>query len=437
METLGNTDLLMLDRFLLNHEQVRFIRFQWQDYSGVLRGRILPILPAREIASGNRALSIAPIAFHKTLDNTVLSDTDARGKHVLIPDWMSLYTRPGLDSRYATVMSEVSEDTPARPAPNWDLCPRRALNRMIEKVQSQLKADLLIGFEVEFVITKAGEDGQVVPHSRFMGGFSVAGYRDPLFAHVEEAVDVLDRSGITMDTIQTEGIRGQYELSLLPLSPIQAIDQLLVVQDTLKTVFMRHNLIATMAPRPTPSLSSANGQHAHISLNPPTKEDQFLAGILKRLPQLLAPCLPYEMSYERVREYCAGTAVAWGTADRAVPIRKIKAGHWELRFLDASTNMYLALAAILAAGLAGCKNEEALIWQDTAFEERQSPSDGAMLPKDIDDAIAHLEKGAEDLEGMLEMHVIQHFLRVKKFEIALLREKYDTAQLRGLMSEVF
>ncbi|OQD68764.1 hypothetical protein PENDEC_c031G05438 [Penicillium decumbens] len=395
------------------------------------------MLQALEIAEGKRVLSIGPVAFQFTLGNAFLPDIDARGKDVLIPDWTSLYTRPGLDLKYATVMCEIVEYTPTQAEPNWNFCPRHTLNKMVQKVQSQLQVDLLIGFEVEFIIMKRGEGGEVIPHSRSMGGFSVAGYRDPLFAHVEEAIEVLEGACIRFDTVQSEGIQGQYEISLLPLPPMQAIDQLLVVHDTLKAVFMSHGLIATMAPRPIPGLSSSNGQHAHISLNPPNKEEQFLAGILKRLPQLLALCLPYELSYERVTEYCAGTAVAWGTENRAVPIRKIKAGHWELRFIDASANMYLALAALLGAGLSGCINEETLAWQDTAFDESQSPSDGVMLPKEIDDAINQLEGAVEDLDAVLGTRVIKHFVHMKKFEIAMLREKYETPKLRGLMSEIF
>lgn len=437
MKTSMNGNLSIFHNFLLDHGEVRFVRFQWQDHSGILRGRILPVSQALEIDGGKRALSIGPVAFQFTLGNAFLPDIDARGKDVLIPDWTSLYTRPGLDFKYATVMCEIVEYTPARPAPNWNFCPRHALNKMVQKVQSQLQVDLLIGFEVEFIIMKREEGGEVIPHSKSMGAFSVAGYRDPLFAHVEEVIGVLEGAGIRIDTIQSEGVQGQYEISLLPLPPMQAIDQLLVVQDTLKAVFMRRGLIATMAPRPIPGLSSSNGQHAHISLNPPTKEEQFLAGILKRLPQLLALCLPYELSYERVSEYCAGTSVAWGTENRAVPIRKIKAGHWELRFIDASANMYLALAALLGAGLTGCKNDETLAWQDTAFDELQSPSDGVMFPKEIDDAINQLEGAVEDLDAVLETHVIKHFVYVKKFEIAMLREKYETSKLRGMMSEIF
>ncbi len=50
---------------------------------------------------------------------------------------------------------------------------------------------------------------------------------------------------------------------------------------------------------------------------------------------------------------------------RDVPIRRIEAGHWEFRFLDAYSNMYLALAGILGSGLDGVARASPLPCKDS------------------------------------------------------------------------
>jgi glutamine synthetase len=56
----------------------------------------------------------------------------------------------------------------------------------------------------------------------------------------------------------------------------------------------------------------------------------------------------------------AGTLVGCGTQNRYLPVRKIRDGHWELRFADATANFYLFLAVVIAAGLRGIQEHEKL-----------------------------------------------------------------------------
>lgn len=429
-----SADTQLLDDFLQANPAVKYVRFQWLDLSGILRGRIFPAPRAVDAAHGRRKLGIAPAAFHIALGNKLLPDLDARGLHELVPDWRSLATRPTLDPKYAVVMCAVTEQTPGCGAPNWGLCPRTALGRAVRRVSEKLDVNVLIGFEIEFEVFKDAGGGRFELYSNAPGYFAVSGYRDPLFGYVEEAVEVLEAAGVLIDTVQTEGSRGQYEVTLPPLPPVAAVDQVLFAQDAIKAVFARHGLMATMAPRPMGGGEESNGQHAHVSLNPPSHEASFLAGIMGRLSDMAALCLPYGVSYERIAKFCAGSAVAWGTENRAVPVRKIKAGHWEMRFLDASANMYLALAAILGAGLAGCERGEELTWGDTAFDEEQAPRDGEMLPGSLGEALDRLER-AEGRDEWVEGEIARHYVKVKRFEEGFCRE--DVEGTRNLMIETF
>lgn len=425
-----------LQKFLVQYTNIKFLRLLWQDHSGLLRARIVPIKHGLAIAAGQRVFHVPPIAFHCVVDNNLLPDLDPTGNDWLVPDWSSLYTRPTLDSLYANVMCQVVEYAPARPGPNWNFCPRRALETVVKKAAEAFQIHFLVGFEVEFEVMKANADGNLVPYSTGYGRFCVGGLRDPCWEYVEEAAFALMEAGVEIDALQTEGRRGQYEFSLGCLPPLAAVDQLILVHDTLKRIFNSHGLVVTMSPRPVQSRRQSTGQHTHISINPPNLEDHFLAGLLQRLPQLCAFCLPYPISYERVQPYLAGHLVGWGTENRVVPIRKIRAGHWEIRCVDATANMYLTLAALFAAGLQGCIKKEPLLWPDTGIAEDPWPKKAESLPCNLDAALDRLEGKHQELESLMGATVIQHYLRVKRVEAAKLREM-NTEEVRQLMNELF
>ncbi|KAM5434844.1 hypothetical protein McanMca71_007633 [Microsporum canis] len=435
--TEGSTALHAL---LNQYPSICFLRCQWQDYSGVVRARIVPIAQALSIAAEKRKLHVPGCAFHLTVNHENIPELNPRGYHWLVPDWDSLFPlaqQLNVNPSYATVMCSVAEHLPVQPELNWNYCPRKALKTVVEKAEKLLQVHLLVGFEVEFQIMKASADGKLEPHSSGMGRCAISGLRDPCVAHIQEVVQMLIGAGIGVGAFQTEGDRGQYEIALEPQSPLRAIDELILVHDTLKSVFARHGLVATMAPRPVASHKQMAGQHTHISLNPPNKEASFLAGMLRRLPGLCAFFLPYDLSYERVQPYLAGHIVAWGSENRAVAIRQIKTGHWELRCVDATANMYVALAAVISAGTIGCINEEELVWPDTGFITEHFPTSGTEpLPKSLTASLEQLNKSCDSLEEMIGSRMLRHYIAVKRFEAPRL-QRLPEETVRQLLCEIF
>ena len=86
-------------------------------------------------------------------------------------------------------------------------------------------------------------------------------------------------------------------------------------------------------------------------------ESSFLAGVLDHIPALMAITLPTPASYKRIGDgnWSGGTYVCWGTENREAPIRLTNASspnsrNFELRFIDATCNPYLALAGIIGVG---------------------------------------------------------------------------------------
>jgi glutamine synthetase len=94
--------------------------------------------------------------------------------------------------------------------------------------------------------------------------------------------------------------------------------------------------------------------------------EAFAAGILSRLPALLAIGAPSVASYLRlVPSHWAGVYACWGLENREAALRMITgsagssewAANVEVKCLDLTANPYLLLAGLLAAGFDGVASE--------------------------------------------------------------------------------
>lgn len=429
-----------LEQFLDRHQSVRFLRFQWQDHAGILRARLVPVECAKKTAAGEHTLCAPPTMFRTIVDNSSMPGLDPRGNYRLLPDWGSLKTWPGFNPLYATAMCNVEKFTiPVEAGKKGDRCPRTALAKIVQKAAETFGITFLVGFEVEFEMMKRSAGGHLMPYSAGYGRFAVSGLRDPSYAAVEEAMQALLDAGVHVESFHTEGNTGQYEISLGPLPPLPAVDQLLQVHDTLKEVGVRHGCIITMSPRPVAERHQGSGQHTHISIHPPANNDAFLAGMLQRLQGLCALTMPHHISYERVQPGMVGDVIGWGTENRDSPIRQIKHGHWEVRCVDSTANMYLALAAMLGAGLLGIANRESLSpWPDQSLSLSPSSQNYALryIPLELSSALDSLAQMGAEMEDMLESDILHHYLALKDYEQSVLR-RMELEQVRQLFVELF
>lgn len=216
-----NQPMRILHGLLSTKPHVRFIRFQWQDYSGNLRDRVVPIEYGMQLAKSNSNVSLSPIAFQCLVDNALVPWLDARGTHYMVPDWPSVrvINQSAPAPSYATVMCSVIVRTPMDPTLCQSLCPRKALVDVVNEAAGRFGIHFLVGLEVEFEVMKIS-DGNMVPMSSSFGRYAIDGLMDPCYQYVEEAVQELLDAGVSIQTIQSEGARGQYELSLGPLPPM-------------------------------------------------------------------------------------------------------------------------------------------------------------------------------------------------------------------------
>ena len=170
---------------------------------------------------------------------------------------------------------------------------------------------------------------------------------------------------------------GQCELGFRFATLVQAADYLLTYKYVIKNVGKKYGKTITFMPKPLFN-DNGSGMHVHQSI---WKEGQplfagdkyagfsqmglhYIGGILKHAPALLAITNPTTNSYKRlVPGFEAPVNLAYSQGNRSASVRiplsgtNPKAKRLEFRCPDATSNPYLAFAAMLCAGLDGIKNQ--------------------------------------------------------------------------------
>jgi glutamine synthetase len=170
---------------------------------------------------------------------------------------------------------------------------------------------------------------------------------------------------------------GQCELGFKFGTLVEAADNLMTYKYVIKNVGKKYGKTITFMPKPLFN-DNGSGMHVHQSIwkdgQPLFAGDQYagfsqmglhyIGGILKHAPALLALTNPTTNSYKRlVPGFEAPVNLAYSQGNRSASVRiplsgtNPKAKRLEFRCPDASSNPYLAFAAMLCAGLDGIKNQ--------------------------------------------------------------------------------
>ena len=170
---------------------------------------------------------------------------------------------------------------------------------------------------------------------------------------------------------------GQCELGFKFGTLVQAADWLMTYKYVIKNVAKKYGKTVTFMPKPVFN-DNGSGMHTHQSIwndgQPLFAGDgyaglsklalNYIGGLLKHAPALLALTNPTTNSYKRlVPGFEAPVNLAYSQGNRSASIRiplsgtNPKAKRLEFRCPDATSNPYLAFAAMLCAGLDGIKNE--------------------------------------------------------------------------------
>jgi glutamine synthetase len=346
---------------------LRLIRFLWCGNDGTIRAKASARHGLRGRLTAGIGLTVAMQAMNSLDQLQPVSDMGAIGEVRLVPDLETFRVLPYAPHSGAVLTDHMGLD--GAPAP---VCQRSFLKRMEERLAARGLA-MRAAFENEFSLAREVE-GDAVPINTALcfATIGMTAAQD----YVDELVAALDSQRIALEQYYAEMGAGQQEISTAHAPALQAADEQMLVRETIRGVAVRHGLVASLAPKPWAE-TAGNGCHVHFSLwegehnrffdgsGPDGLSDTaraFIAGVLDHLPALCALTAPSFNSYHRiVPSFWAGAYVCWGPDNREAPVRvassfrgsEEQSTNAELKASDASCNPYLALGALIAAGLDG------------------------------------------------------------------------------------
>ena len=325
-----------------------------------------------------------------------------------------------------------------------DTCPRQVLQRQVARLKAERGWTLWVGIEPEFFLLQREAQGQ----------WRVADGEDRLakpsydlqamgrnFGFLDEMRRTLEALGFQLEQIDHEDASGQYEINYRHDDALAAADRYQLFKLTAHAVAERHGSVFSTMPKPLAG-APGSGLHFHFSLTDesgvPLMADgtgalglsetgwRFAAGLLQHADALAALCAPTVNSYKRLAASRSASGTTWspvwkaiGENNRTCLLRAV-AGRLEWRLPDPSCNVYLALAATLAAALDGidrglvapkpCKHD---------LYERHARGEPLpeRLPRDLHDALLALE-GDAVLRAALGEPLVEQYLTLKRAEWA-------------------
>jgi glutamine synthetase len=345
------------------------------------------------------------------------------GDLLLVPDETTRASIPMADGSDGILMLGDFLTTAFAP---WACCPRGFLKRGLAALLAETGLAPMTAFEQEFVYTGVADEPGA-PYSlgafRRQGGFGAA-----LLAAIRA-------QGITPDSFLAEYGPRQFELTIAPALGLAAADEAVITRELTRAVAARYGHRAILAPMLTPD-GIGNGTHVHLSLwdreGRPALHDpsgvlglshlgeMFVAGLLHHTPMLTALTAPSVASYHRLKPGRWAPSVAdLGVQDRGSSLRICPVAadtpegvarqfNVEFRVADATASPYLALGALVWAGLDGIRQGRNL-----------SGTPGGALPDDLPAALDLLAASAEARSWMgPELHDV--YLMFKRAEAAAL-----------------
>ncbi len=287
------------------------------------------------------------------------------GDFVMVPDLGTLRSATWLQGTALLLADVAWEDgSPVVASPRQVL--RRQLDRLAERgweAQAATELEFLVFRDTYEQAWDAGYVG-LTPANRYNVDYSIVGTTrvEPLLRRIRTS---MAGAGLVVEDAKGECNLGQHEINFRYADALTTADQHVIYKTAAKEIAAELGMAVTfMAKYDAREGSSC---HVHVSLrtadgaplfaDEPGTFDAFLAGQLARARELTLLLAPNVNSYKRYADASfAPTAIAWGHDNRTCGFRVVGHGpgkRVECRIPGADVNPYLALAAIIAAGLDG------------------------------------------------------------------------------------
>ena len=192
---------------------------------------------------------------------------------------------------------------------------------------------------------------------------------------IDDIYEYAEVQGFEIDGIAQEGGAGQLEINLRHGDPLKLADEVFYFKRLIREAALKHDCFATFMAKP---IEGQPGSAMHVHHSVVDEADQniftgpeggetnaffhFIGGLQEYMPSAIALIAPYVNSYRRyVPDEAAPVNLEWGRDNRTtgirIPLSDPAARRVENRLPGMDCNPYLCIAASLACGYLGMKNE--------------------------------------------------------------------------------
>jgi glutamine synthetase len=354
------------------------------DIDGILRGKY--IHRDKFFSAVESGFGFCDVVFGWDMHDQCYDNTKLTGWQHGFPDAiarldLSTHRRVPWDSNVDFFLGDfVTADGKPHPA-----CPRQTLRRVLKRAE-KMGYGAMVGAEYEFFNfsetphTWAEKKGQPpTPITPGMFGYSLlrAGLNREYF---NALMDETAQFGIPIEGLHTETGPGVYEVAILFSEALEAADRAILFKLAAKEIGARYGIMPSFMAKWSAQYPGCSG-HLHQSLTDGSRNlfhdpkgrhggmsklfESYLQGQLDSLMGMAPMFWPTVNSYKRLVDgFWAPVKPTWGVDNRTATFRVLpgspKATRLETRAPGADMNPYLAMAAVLAAGLDGIERGKKL-----------------------------------------------------------------------------
>lgn len=389
-------------RRIVFDEEVKFIRLQFVDIFGTLKNVAITVDQLEIALSGQIMFDGSSIEGMYRLEEADM---------YLIPDLSTFEIFPWRphQGKVARLICDIYKaDGNA-----FEGDPRSILRGVVNEAEA-LGYKVKVGPEFEFFLFHTDENGDPTTVTHDKAGYFDLGPIDLGENVRRDILLTLEEMGFEIAASHHEVAPGQHEIDFLAEDILRAADDIVTFKLVVKVIAQKHGLHATFMPKP---LTDANGSgmHTHLTLFNLEGDNafyeaedvyklsitgkRFMAGLLAHSKAVTAVTNPTINSYKRLVSGCeAPIQIGWSTSNMS-PLIRIPAARDHRTFIeyrspDPSCNPYLALAAMIKAGLDGIQNELVLdepMLKKMTREELNELDNPKVLPKTLREALLALE----------------------------------------------
>jgi glutamine synthetase len=357
------------------------------------------------------------ILFAADLDVQAIPGQDVANWHTgfsdfhVVPDYGTLRTIPWLEKTALVICDAVDANTGLA----VPFAPRTVLKQQIERARAM---DVVVkaATELEFYLfqnsfASAWETRyrQLVPIFRFPGDHHIfqTSLAEPLIRRIRNSMET---AGVPVEASHGEWGSGQNEINLKFADALEMADRHLIFKNGVKEIAAFSDVAVTfMARWSSADASPPSSCHLHSSLwtldglkslswddagqyGMSSTFQHYLAGLLAASRDFAWLYSPFINSYRRYFHHSgAGTTYLWGRDNRTCGFRVVGARESlrvENRLPGADVNPYLVLAATIASGLHGIRNQTQL--PDPCDGDAYADPVGQNVPDSLEESITAL-----------------------------------------------